>query len=43
MNNRLYYGDDLQVLREEIREETVDPICLQFRKARTEDKAQEPK
>lgn len=34
MNNRLYYGDKLQVLREEIREETVDPIYLQFRKAR---------
>lgn len=28
MNNRLYYGDNLQVLREEIRDESVDLIYL---------------
>lgn len=28
MNNRLYYGDNLQVLREEIRNESVDLIYL---------------
>lgn len=28
MNNRLYYGDNLQVLREEIRDESVDRIYL---------------
>lgn len=28
MNNRLYYGDNLQVLREEIRDESIDLIYL---------------
>ena len=37
MNNRLYYGDNLQVLREEIRDESVDLIYLDplFNSSRT--------
>ena len=28
MTNHLYYGDNLQVLRESIKDESVDLVCL---------------